>query len=1246
MKDIQRGILAAVCAVVGFASSGADYHWTGKAGDHLWSTVGNWTDANGNPKASPPESGKAYSYKFVDYPDGLVVTQDINVAATSLSTSLTDSSAVRTLTLVSAPGKTFVFSGNVTCWTGLKTRLVLEVDMSADSSGDWLTKREDGTLVFKLKAANKNPRPLQVSGSAGNVQSTVVFHEEGCPPLVAVSPEAARGGFVNCNDDTAIPGLWCADLNSANSQAQPFLELSRTITDGHPLRVGMGYETTSTYTNRLYQPIFARGGSVTYRSERIAEMLSLPIGGTLALDRADFNVLDKPLTPIRWTFDDPANPTKDLCGVGARMLAPLGMPEVVDDPTRGKVIRFSDGKYFKGPDAEGGLDGLLLRSSANHNPYTVAFWLKPDPACDKLAKLLLWGDVFNTGGACALRLNVGMTPAKPIAFLLKSDKIQTPDGGDINLFDGAWHHVAVSCDGNNFFSLYLDGQRKLAQTISAPGYEPKNKNFFIGSTHGGWSSTGENPYTGLMDDLLVAACWMDEDQIAGIYRDGLDAALEFASVKANASGTAYLPARDQAIAKLSGEGLLGGVELRDGGTTLEVGAGGTSGRADFGASLRGGKATLVKRGADYEQVLSGTAANVTNLVVREGAMTVRRPLARQGLAVHYGFDDAGDLFRDDSVANLAMTVRSGEGVSAVADGVKGGAVRFAGGSADSDANFRPSNFPSGNADYTVSVWIRPTAAACAAKAPIVCWGCRGSCQGVVLRLESATELRFENDGEDLAATGLGNLADGFWHHVVAVYDAAAKAKYCYVDGASAASKIGAVSPLAVSAACPLRLATDLDGVSTYAGDLDELVVCDYAWTAAEAAAEHRGVAPAAVAAETLLPTPLAHWTFDNPSEPGADASGNDVTLTQEGSVAIVDSALACGKAAKIGDATGYFRLATVPASFPTGDKPVTVVCRFLPDTNQITGESASIVTWGPLEGWGDGRLFKIGMGTGRKGLRVCAAGTVLEGDYMNTESYRTVMGTERLRWLTVALVYSPAECGGKTSVWRVYADGREVEGASSTDGRSHMNLRAENFYVGNASDNLKKFRGLIDDIRVYDTVLSRGQVRLISEMLSHGGAVPKALPQKPSVTVAEDATLTVAANEEVASLAGAGEVRLTPMASLATAALDGFAGKVRGAGAFAVADNAVLALASDDLPVAALDGTVSLGANVTVDVAVADRLQHVFMTAGSFVGAENLSTWRVLANGVDKGGTATLSSDGKTLLVTPDPARGLIMVVR
>ena len=118
------------------------------------------------------------------------------------------------------------------------------------------------------------------------------------------------------------------------------------------------------------------------------------------------------------------------------------------------------------------------------------------------------------------------------------------------------------------------------------------------------------------------------------------------------------------------------------------------------------------------------------------------------------------------------------------------------------------------------------------------------------------------------------------------------------------------------------------------------------------------------------------------------------------------------------------------------------------------------------------------------------------------------------------------------------------------------------------------------------------------------------------------------------------------MASLATAALDGFAGKVLGAGAFAVADNAVLTLASDDLPVAALGGTVSLGANVTVDVAVADRLQHVFMTAGSFAGAENLTTWRVLANGVDKGGTATLSSDGKTLLVTPDPARGLIMVVR
>lgn len=52
------------CVTVGLGAFAADYHWTGAAGDHLWSTAGNWTDSAEKPVAAPAE-GKQYSYSFM-----------------------------------------------------------------------------------------------------------------------------------------------------------------------------------------------------------------------------------------------------------------------------------------------------------------------------------------------------------------------------------------------------------------------------------------------------------------------------------------------------------------------------------------------------------------------------------------------------------------------------------------------------------------------------------------------------------------------------------------------------------------------------------------------------------------------------------------------------------------------------------------------------------------------------------------------------------------------------------------------------------------------------------------------------------------------------------------------------------------------------------------------------------------------------------------------------------------------------
>ena len=103
MKRLLMTIGAAGMMILG--ASAADYHWTGAAGDHLWSNATNWNDSAGNPAAAAPTPGTAYTYNFgqqmangpkISWGDGLVVTQDMAVvigSALALNPPTTDGNA-------------------------------------------------------------------------------------------------------------------------------------------------------------------------------------------------------------------------------------------------------------------------------------------------------------------------------------------------------------------------------------------------------------------------------------------------------------------------------------------------------------------------------------------------------------------------------------------------------------------------------------------------------------------------------------------------------------------------------------------------------------------------------------------------------------------------------------------------------------------------------------------------------------------------------------------------------------------------------------------------------------------------------------------------------------------------------------------------------------------------------------------------------------------------------------------------
>ena len=144
---------------------------------------------------------------------------------------------------------------------------------------------------------------------------------------------------------------------------------------------------------------------------------------------------------------------------------------------------------------------------------------------------------------------------------------------------------------------------------------------------------------------------------------------------------------------------------------------------------------------------------------------------------------------------------------------------------------------------------------------------------------------------------------------------------------------------------------------------------------------------------------------------------------------------------------------------------------------------------------------------------------------------------------------------------KVYVDGEYASGKSFVV----SDIAAENFAIGSNYAGTQNFYGLIDDVQIYGCTLSSGQIRMIAERLEAGkGAAGQTscresvLPAATDVTVADGATLRVASDESIDSLAGAGTVEISPLASLTVTDMRGFTGSLAGYGTITVEKGATL----------------------------------------------------------------------------------------
>lgn len=1251
----MKNLLKIRCAIISLAvsaallsASAADYNWTGKGDGHSWSNADNWTNAEGVPVAPVVTDGAKYSYHFPVDDTGLVVTQDMKGAIImSTLTFERTSTAPVTVEISSKEPDCILYvgaQGTVTVPEGMT--LLWKADANRWHNQD-VIKNGPGKVIFEYLRSPGTQRGFVLNDGTVEVAATSAdtrFHLK-----MGGSDLANLPVFINHKDGQVIGGLDTLRLGG-------MVDL-----DGKTLKVGAPAQMTGG-TNVL-PTIVADSGTLVFQNERVAKLSEMTSSFGLALDRADVVVPDFGSMAIQWLFDDATNPTRDDIGQGSRMIV-SGRPAVVEDATRGSVLSFSGGAYLKGPDTDNWLDGF-----EPGNGYTVAFWMKPSADCNSVAKIFFLGVGADPGGrALAIRLNNSTTQG---LMATAWGGNQTPTTG--NLRDDKWHHVAVTYSGvpsgSGNMQLYIDGANIHSWTVS--GCNPQKKDLYIGNmADTAWGSAGSgNPYTGLMDDFLLVPRFLSAKEIKSLVDNGPASIIgtpALGDFAAESGGTLAVGSQTVSLKTLSGSALAGGVEMLKDGSTLTVGTGAGATASGFRGVINGGSTTLVKKGADYALALSGTAPSVTNVVVGGGTLTLRRPHAtRAGLVAYYAFDDLDELGLDSTPAGMTLgkykynANEIPEQFSAV-DGVRGKAIHFPGGiSLNANGGRKPADFPAGNDSYTVSVWIKPTAAACTGTVPICSWGDGNVGLLSLLRFNGESKIMFSNWSYDHEATGL-TLSDGEWHHLVVTYDGATRTKALYYDNEQKFSSVISDN-LNIGTKNNFEIG-HTDVVSSrlnqyYSGDMDELMVFNYAWSAEEVAAEYNGTANIASATAPALPTPVARWTFDGADPLAAESGEAALKLSaSNGEVAFESGDAICGKAARFSSTSGFLKLDTFPTDIiPTGSATFTAIVRYRPDFAQQSENNIypAIMGWGDDGGWSAGTLFRIGVKPGQSSsARVLLRNANIESD----NTYRSTLGNERTRWYTVALVYAVPGMdnvvGGGTyaAAARMFIDGEHYKSSGQWQA---LDIAARDFCIGSNADGKKTFYGLVDDVQIYDSALTDGQIRMITEQLeaSKGKsttetAVPASvLTAQPDVTVAQGAKLKVASVETIGTLSGAGAIEIEPLARLNVSGVNGFSGSVTGEGLVGVADNTTVEFGDGSEPVLVLDRPLALGANVTVNSSARGG-KLLLAHASEFVDVENLATWTAVlpGNRQYKFEIADSTDGGKDLrLVIPS---GLLIIVR
>lgn len=212
---------------------------------------------------------------------------------------------------------------------------------------------------------------------------------------------------------------------------------------------------------------------------------------------------------------------------------------------------------------------------------------------------------------------------------------------------------------------------------------------------------------------------------------------------------------------------------------------------------------------------------------------------------------------------------------------------------------------------------------------------------------------------------------------------------------------------------------------------------------------------------------VAQWTFDDSSNVGKATVGSDLTVVGG---ATYSSSGQSGGALSLDGSTGYLHLDgdALPTGVPTGNNSYTITAWI---KTTVFGEGMiganSIVGWGNYGTAGGVNAFRTNRGVdGGDGLTdyswgpgydIVRPGTVADG-----------------AWHFVAVTYDSS-----TLEKQLYLNGNTL-GLSMTMPEGGLDVGAGSFRVGSTNNGGEFCNGLLDDVRIYNTALTSGEIATIA----------------------------------------------------------------------------------------------------------------------------------------------------------------------